>query len=53
VERDHGQVRQVLVIEKIGKAELDLRQPVVEKVLAPGERLARPLDEEIMDRVVV
>src|SRR5581483_2532363 len=53
VKRDYGEMRQVLVIEKEGESELELRQPVIEDVFAARQRLARPLDKEIMDRVVV
>jgi hypothetical protein len=53
VQRDDGQMGQVLVIEKEGEAELELRQPMIEDVFSARQRLARALDKEIMDRVVV
>ena len=53
VQRDHREVRQVLVVEELGKAELELRHPGIEGVLAAREGLARALDEHEVLGVVV
>src|SRR5207247_3482008 len=53
VKGDHDEVRQVLVVEELREAQVQLRAPVVERVLAARQRLARPLDQEIVEGVVV
>ena len=53
MQRDDGDVREVLVIEELREAELELGDPRVEGVLPVRERLARALDEQQVLRVVV
>ena len=50
---DHHQCRQMLVVEELGDARLDLRQPVVDDALPVIERLRRSLDEQVVVLVVV
>ena len=45
--------RQVLVVEELRHAGFDLRQPVVEDVVANRQRVGGPLDEQVVERVVV
>src|SRR5437868_2531692 len=52
-ERDDDQMRQVLVVEELGEAELDLRHPEVERVLAGRPGVGRLLDKQNMFGVVV
>ena len=53
VQEDDREVRQVLVVEEPGKAEVQRGPPVVERVLTAGKRLAGPLDQQEVKRVVV
>ena len=53
VEDDDGEVRELLVVEELRKAELELRDPHVERVLARRQRVAGPLDHEHVLGVVV
>ena len=51
--QDDAQVRQVLVIEKLGKTELQHRRPEVERVGATGQGAVGALHQQEMEGVVV
>src|SRR5437667_7075520 len=53
MQRDDREVRQVLVVEELRKALVQLRYPEVDDVLPARERIARALDEEQVFGVVV
>jgi hypothetical protein len=53
VQHDDRDVRQVLVVDERREAELELRGPEVERVLAVREGLRGALDEEPVEGVVV
>ena len=49
-ERDHDQVREVLVVEELREAKLHLRDPEIERVLAIRPRVGSLLDEAHVPR---
>ena len=53
VEDDDGEVRELLVVEELREAELELRHPHVERVLARRQRVTRALDHERVLGIVI
>src|SRR5208282_5093264 len=53
VERDDGEMRQVLIVEKLRKAAFQLRSPEIERIVAHRQRSARALHEgQVPGRII-